>query len=168
MRFVRILSVVLLVGFCAVMARADATSTDPIYKFDDPCSPPSPTCLVFTYTGPGGFVPILTFLTPSPDPIVPPPPATTFSCSSDVFLLCEVLDNGFFCPINDFCGVSFQIGFLQPGETVSLSSNEPIPALIVPAGLSPEPTTGLLFVSGFLLVFLGGFARKRFGASFGT
>jgi len=174
MRLARILSLVVLVGFCAAIARADATDTssiatnDPVFKFNDPTCTAGPDCLVFTYYGPTGFVPILTFLTPSPDPIPVTVPPTTYSCSSNVFLLCEVLDNGFFCPLNDFCGVSFQLGFITNGETVDLESNDPLPALIIPAVLTPEPTTGVLFGTGLLLVFLGTFAKKRFRVNFLT
>jgi hypothetical protein len=172
MRFVRILSLVLLVGFCAVIARADATTTDPIYKFDDPTCTPGPDCLVFTYNGPTGFVPILTFTTTMPDMSVP-----DTSCNpSPSFLFCEVLQNGFFCPPGDFCGVSFQLGFLTHGEMVDLQFYNPeggsVPAipgnLLPPADLAPEPNTGVLFMSGLLLVFLGSFARKRLGASLGA
>jgi len=175
MRFVRILSLVLLVGFCAVIARADATTTtDPIYKFDDPTCTSGPDCLEFTYAGPTGFVPILTFLTSSPDPYEP-----DTSCDPGPFFFCEVIQNppfpGFICPPDSFCGVSFQLGFLTNGEVVDLqlynpNPNGPAPPpipdnLVAPSILAPEPNTGVLFMSGLLLVFLGGFARKRFGAS---
>jgi hypothetical protein len=171
----RVLVLVALIGFFAVVTRADATSTvpinDPTFHFNDPTCVSGPDCLVLTYTGPTGFVPILTFLTPTPDLIPVPltPPPTTYSCSSNVFLLCEVLDNGFFCPTKYFCGVSYQLGFLTAGETVTLSSNEPLPAFVLPADLvTPEPTTALLFVTGLLLLFLVGFARKRLGANLVT
>jgi len=176
MKFVRILSLVLLVGFCAVIARADATTTtDPIYKFDDPTCTAGPDCLVFTYNGPTGFVPILTFTTTSPDPYEP-----DTSCEPGPFLFCEVIQNppfpGFICPADSFCGVSFQLGFLTNGETVDLQlfnpNGGPVPDLPgnleAPSFLTPEPNTGVLFMSGLLLVFLGGFARKRFGASLGA
>jgi len=201
MRFVRILSLVLLVVFCAVMARADGTTTDPIYKFDDPCSA-GPDCLVFTYTGPTGPVGILTFFTSSP--ATDPWEADTSCNAFPPFLACEVLQGptsslpgsfpfinfptGFVCPADEFCGVSFQLGFLTHDEQFALqlfnpqdpnciptAANDycglpPIPAVITPAfvATTPEPNTGVLFASGLLLVFLGGFARKRFGAGLGT
>jgi len=110
------------------------------------------------YAFPPGF-------SPGPNPTPPPPDA--------IFGL--------------FTGCSY-FGFYPPGgdttPTITLGSNTPGPITLVggtcdptlsgeaggvacgPDGtvdLAPEPSTGVLFMSGLLLLSLAGFARKRFG-----
>jgi hypothetical protein len=175
MKLGRVLFLVALIGVCALAARASDTDTsgsvisDPKYILNgSPCGYPD-NCIDLTYTGRTGPILDLTFLLPSPGPISP----AGYSCGSDDFLGCLILENGIFCPRNEFCGVSFLLGYLKNGESVTFSSNDPslpITDFLYPSSLAatPEPDTALLFMTGLVSLSLVGFARKRFRANFVT
>jgi hypothetical protein len=115
-------------------------------------------------------------------PISVPP---VWTCSSDYtagtppvgFL--QSAPNGTIFPPT-FSGCAFADGGIPAGTTISIAVEgvggvpPPYVTFVIPAGfedagsditLSPEPGTSLLFMSGLLLISLGGIARKRFGTT---
>jgi hypothetical protein len=187
MRLARVLCLVTLVGFCAVVARGDATAPDPHAVLNsDPCPVLADSvCIAVNYTGPSYFVTILDpllFLVPG-GPVPANPPA--YTCSTDLgpFAQCAPIENIFHFPPppNEFFGFAFW-GFYLTDTTYDVAvAGGPI-SLDLPDDftcdpstpgcsdggdgitLTPEPGTGVLFVSGLILLGLAGFARKRFGA----
>jgi hypothetical protein len=185
MRFARILSLVALVGFWAVAARADTSvPVDPIAHFESPDPPcTAPYCTEATYIGPTTSSTVTLFFAS-----VPPFP-TGVPANPPVFG-CDFIDGGSPMPCSpDEIGNTF-FGFvltLLPGatngQTFSLTvSGGPI-TLTLPSNVCagdstdctgggnvtvdpvPEPGTGLLLLSGVAMLFLAGVARKRFGPS---
>lgn len=188
MKLGRVLFLVALIGICADVARASATSPtsvipDPrvIFNTPDPACAPGYYCVDLTYTGPTGSFPDLIFSVSNPPGQLPNP--SSYLCTSNVFADCENLTNA---PPTELYGFLLYGGdpTITHGQTFSLSSSGPID-LTLPtddgmqifscgAGsdckngvadlVSPEPGTAVLFMSG--LISLLGFARKRIGAAF--
>jgi len=191
MRLARVLFMVGFVGLCAIAARADVT--DPIINLHDPdpaACPMGDYCVNLDFTNSNPFPIFLAELFPVvpasgvPDQLLPSPPGPQYSCdgSGGFFLFFPDLDNfqGGPPPTSaTFLGCVF-LGVLPPGlSTFTISANGPV-SLDLGAGfscqadqscvgdeveLAPEPGTGLLFMTGLLLLSLAGLARKRFGAN---
>jgi hypothetical protein len=180
-----------LVGFCALVARADDTASDPVITMHEPDPAACPTgayCINLTYEGPTTLFGDILFATvPAsglPATIVPPPP--TYSCDTNAPLAVFIAQYSDVSapppPITgDFVGCLY-LGLLTTGETFTLSADGGPIVLSNPntedwvcqdaaqcsdgdLDLTPEPGTGVLFASGLLLLSLAGFARKRFGAT---
>jgi len=73
-----------------------------------------------------------------------------------------------------FTGCEYWFGDISTGTSVGISEVGGVTPLIAPADFNvvqddgifaPEPGTSLLFMSGLLLISLGGIARKRFGTT---
>jgi hypothetical protein len=191
MRFVRILSLVLLVGFCAVIARADATTPgDPRVRADDPVCPTGAYCVTIESTTAVTVPycdPFVLLLDPSACPGTPfnlavaDPPGfysvpPVYTCGSNIFG--EAVPTGTLFPTITFTGCNFADGTIPADTPITISSMGGPVILDLPEGftcpdggcsdgqidLTPEPRTSVLFVTGLLLFSLAGFARKRLGA----
>lgn len=162
--------------------------SDPTIRYSDPSCPAGNFCIDLTYTGPTMSVPELTFLVPNPPGELPDP--ASYTCESNVFAACSPIDNSpsGSPPATELYGFVF---YTPPGDTPPtfttdelfiLSSTAPIQLTLPPGSdlactppsscptgeisLSPEPGLAPLYMTG--LVFLIGFTRKRFGATFRT
>jgi hypothetical protein len=190
MRFVRILSLMALVGFCAVVARADTTIPgDPTIRADDPTCPTGAYCATIV-SGPTAITvaycnPFTLLVDPSACPNTPfnlavaDPPGfysvpPIYTCGSNVFA--EWAPTGTLSPLT-FTGCNFADGTIPANTAITISAMGGPVVLDLPAGftcsegcsgddieLTPEPRTWVLFITGLLLFSLAGFARKRFGA----
>jgi hypothetical protein len=189
MRLARVLFMVALVGFCAVVARAD--STDPVINMHDPDPAACPTgayCVNLSYDNTSMFPVFVNILFPDNPPSGVPDqsPFPLYSCDSTggaFIFFADTVPFPALSPPATFLGCDL-LGFLPPGiSTFTLSADGAPVVLGLPAGftcqtasqcpdgeidLTPEPGTGILFMSGLLLVGLAGFARKSFGANLAT
>jgi hypothetical protein len=69
-----------------------------------------------------------------------------------------------------FTGCEYWDGDITAGTTVGIAEEGGLAPLIIPEDLGggtefPEPRTSVLFMSGLLLISLGGIARKRFASN---
>lgn len=183
-----------LIIFGSLAAVAHAQDTDALIRIDDPTCTPGPGCVVLEYTGPTETIPVftldpLTFLVSNPPGSYPDPaPPNNYNCGSDFFAVSLAIALPPFDP-DEFFGCLFTGGTITNGDLYSIS----ISGADIPINLSlgndfecapsdplscsgdmftvdptPEPSTALLYMSGLLLIFLVGFAKKRMGASFRT
>jgi hypothetical protein len=112
-------------------------------------------------------------------PISVPPFWTCASDDTGGVGFLQSAPNGTFPPLK-FTGCAFADGSIPANTTISVAveglggAPPPVVTFVIPAGFvdagsditfSPEPGTSLLFVSGLLLISLGGIARKRFGTT---
>jgi PEP-CTERM motif len=184
MRLVRLLCVVVLVGFCAVVARADATTpVDPIAHFESPdpaCV--APYCTEVTYLGSTTSSTVVLFFSsvpPYPTGVPANPPA--FSCDfiddgSPMPCSAEEVGNTFFgFDLTLLPGATYgqtfsltvdggPITLTLPSDTCEGGSTDCTPGGNVTVDPVPEPSTALLFMSGLALLFLAGVAKRYFGA----
>jgi hypothetical protein len=119
----------------------------------------------------------------NPPGVVPDPmPPANINCGGDAFSTATPLTSG---DATQFFGCLFSGGTLTHGDLYSFSdegATSNIPFTVtntdwkcapgdscsqenITIDFSPEPSTSVLFLSGLLLLSLGGFARKRFGAT---
>ena len=190
MKLARVFCFLLILGSSAIAAHAQ-TNTDAIIHIDDPSCTPGSNCVVLEYTGPTvdipnlGPPPQLTFLLPVTNPpgFVPDPPSpSNINCGSDVFSSSTAITNN---GATEFFGCSFAGGTLTNDTLYSISDDgatSQVPLTVdgsiwqcapdtsctqddISISFAPEPGTSLLFMTGILVFSLGGFARKRFGAT---
>jgi len=186
MKLARVLGFLIILGSSVIPAYATETPigpssvlSDPTISIRDPNCGSDPYCVDLTYTGATGTE-LLAFLVPAPPGFLPanPPP---YNCVTNILgATVATLEE----TPSEFNGCLFD-GPLTNGEDVTISADGPVVLTIpevagnpvftctdtsqCPGGdidLTPEPRTALLYMTG--LVFLVGFARKRFGANFRT
>jgi hypothetical protein len=153
-------------SYCATIESGSAETVaycDPLILVLDPSGCPVPS---------GDSSPfILAVPTPPGSYSVPP----LYTCYSDVFL--ESLPTGTLFPLT-FTGCNFADGMIPANTPITISATGGPVVLDLPPGftcsegcsgdqidLTPELGTGFLFLTGLLLLSLGAFARKRFGAN---
>jgi hypothetical protein len=183
MRLARVLFMVALVGVFAVAARADGTApVDPLAHFDSPdpdCT--APYCTEVTYLGSTTSSMVELFFSSVPPLSMGGVPANppAFSCTfmddgtTDPCVTDEIGNTFFgfdlFLPLGATNGQTFSITVVGAPLTLTLpstvcegNSTDCSGGGNITVDPAPEPGTALLFMSGFVLLFLAGVARKRF------
>lgn len=183
-RVAQLVCMLMVWGIVAVAAKADTSSTlpagDPKVILNDPSCPQGAYCVNLTYTGDGPA----TFT--SDDPLFfqapqPFPNGLSYTCGSDSpDILCQVIVSQPPPPVS-FLGAYFWGAgdglTLSPGEVVTVGSQGGYLALDLPENfactdggcangiieLTPEPSTAILYLLGFGLLFAC--TKRRFGFS---
>jgi len=170
----RVFCCLIILGSSAIAAYAqtpiDPFAGDAHVILNDP-SCPQVFCIQLTFTGSKAIHNF--FFSAVPGGLYPPPD----TCASNVFEECHAKRDD-----HKFIGFQFEDGKVTPGELLDISSNVPILLMlpaglscnppsscqngIIPLGVTPEPSSSILFMTGLLLFSLGGFVRKRLGANF--
>lgn len=168
-------------GFVAVAAHADSTTppTDPKIILNDPACPEGAYCVDLTFIGSKGSETGSTQTFDSRNPLefttpYPFPEGLSYTCGSDTFENCTTIVTG--APPIDLNGVYFWNGTLTVGNIYTIGSQGGPLLLNLPSdftctsgcsngviALTPEPSTALLYLVGFGLLFA--FTKRRFAFS---
>lgn len=186
----------IILGCSPIAAHAQTSiSGDALVRIDDPlCTSPTATCVLVEYTGPTVIIPSLgpppvySFLLPVSNPpgyVTDPMSPSNINCGGDNFSSATPITN---VGATEFFGCLFSGGTLTNGQIYSFSdvgATSNIPFSLsnttwecaptdscsqadMSISFTPELSTSVLFGSGLLLFFLGGFVRKRLGATLRT
>jgi hypothetical protein len=178
MKLARLFCFLIIFGSSAIAAHAQ-TPVDPLLTIHgSPClEVEGDACVDLTYTGPTVLCGLSECIeTGSPHDVEPP---LEFLATSPVggAVTCLALDlPGVLVPTytGDIVTGCAYVGVMFGGTMFTAGANGPLnvtfPAAVGDSTVEldppvPEPGTGILFITGFLLLSLGGFARMRFGAS---
>lgn len=196
MRLGRVLCFLMLFGSSAVAAYAQTpispsslTGADPTISVRSP-DPACTDCIDLTFTGTPPPAPSMTtfFFAVSGYPptgiIIPPDYSCAVDSTSTNPIACNVVTmliggNPEFVGVDlivynltnlesfSFSATGGPVTLMVPGDSgLTCNADTPCPDGMMMIGPTPEPGTALLFMTG--LVFLVGFARKRFGGNFLT